>query len=125
MLKILVKGDYKPTRSYLKKVKNFNITSFLQQCGMDGVRALQQATPKDTGKTAESWHYEINKKNNNITLSWHNDNTSNNIPIVILLQYGHVTINGSFVEGRDFINPALEPIFNKIVKTVGQYIAKP
>ena len=78
--------------------------------------ALSSATPVDSGETAASWYYEITNKNNTITISFHNSNIQNGVPIAILLQYGHGTGTGGWVQGRDYINPAIQPIFDQIAE---------
>ena len=88
----------------------------LDKFGRAGVVALQQATPKDTGLTAASWDYKIERSSGSVRISFHNSNIQNGIPIAILLQYGHATRSGSFVEGRDYINPAIQPIFDQIAE---------
>ena len=84
--------------------------------GRAGVAALSSATPVDSGETAASWYYEITNKNNTITISFHNSNIQNGVPIAILLQYGHGTGTGGWVQGRDYINPAIQPIFDQIAE---------
>ena len=79
-----------------------------------GVKALEDATPRDTGKTASSWYYEIENQNGKATISFHNSNVENNVSIAVILQYGHGTRNGGWVEGRDYINPAVQPVFDDI-----------
>ena len=89
----------------------------LTKYGELGVKALKEATPKDTGLTAESWYYEIkfDRKNNNYTIEWKNSNcTEEGYQIAVMLQYGHATNNGGYVEGHDYINPTMEPIFKKL-----------
>lgn len=86
----------------------------LDKYGKEGVAALSAATPVDSGETANSWTYKIEKKNGKVTIGFHNTNIQNGAPIAILLQYGHGTKNGGWVEGRDYINPAIQPIFDKI-----------
>ena len=92
--------------------KNISLDSY----GVKGVEALRNATPKDTGLTANSWSYKIEKSNNNITISFENSNINDGVPIAIILQYGHGTRNGGWVEGYDYINPAIRPIFDELAK---------
>lgn len=114
MIKIRLKGDFKNTKKFFDGAKNKlpgRIRSVLNKYGQRGVAALQIYTPKDSGETANAWRYEIF----NLGIAWENTNTtSNGTPIAILLQYGHGTRNGGYVQGRDYINPALQPIFDEI-----------
>lgn len=115
MIKYQVKGDFSKTRKFLEHAKSKVGASNLDKYGEMGVKALMEATPKDTGETASHWKYKIVKDvNGNLTIEWHNDNLSNNVPIVIFIQYGHVTANGGFVPPNDFINPAMKPVFQEI-----------
>ena len=108
------KGDYSKTIKYLERIKRgVNIKS-LDKYAEEGVRALAAATPVDTGLTADSWHYKIEQKNGIIKISFCNSNIQNGVPIAIILQYGHGTRTGGWVEGRDYINPAIQPIFDKL-----------
>jgi hypothetical protein len=86
----------------------------LDKYGREGVTALASATPVETGKTASSWYYKIARDKGSITISFHNSNIQNGVPIAIILQYGHGTRNGGWVEGRDYINPAIQPLFDKL-----------
>lgn len=115
-------GDWSRTLGYLAK----SITNdegktqrILSQYGELGIQALRSATPKDTGITADEWNYNIVKTNNGYTLEFVNPHTTKDgTPIVILLQYGHGTRNGGYVTGRDYINPALRPIFDNIAEMI-------
>jgi len=120
------KGNFKKLNNFLEKsLEKFEIGN-LDKYGKQGVEALEQYTPKDTGKTSQSWSYKINRQNNDqiVTLSFHNSNINNGVPIAIILQYGHGTRNGGWVEGIDYINPALRPIFKKIVEEVWEEVRK-
>lgn len=116
MISFKQKGDFSKTTNFLKKSKQNNILRALEQYAEEGVKALSSATPVDTGKTANSWYYTIEKTNTAITLSFCNSNIQNGVPIAVILQYGHGTKNGGWVQGRDYINPAIQPIFDKIVE---------
>lgn len=116
MITFRQKGDFSKTSKYLKKLNKFNIDKILDSCCKQGVAALASATPVDTGLTAKSWYYEIEKKNGRYAVNFCNSNVNKHVPIAIILQYGHATGNGGWVEGRDYINPALKPIFDKIAK---------
>lgn len=112
-------GDFSKTENFLKKLTKNDIVSRLKKYGELGVQALANATPRDTGKTAESWTYRIVQTSRSIKLEWLNTNTTKEgIPIVIFIQYGHVTRSGGYVQGRDFINPAIRPIFDEIARNV-------
>lgn len=115
MIKFSQKGDYSKVTLYLKKLKKTSLINVLHKYGKAGVEALASATPKDTGYTATQWYYEIEIQNGVAKISFCNRNIINYIPIAIILQYGHATKNGGWVEGRDYINPALEPIFKDLV----------
>lgn len=114
MIKISLKGNFKNIEKFFDGAKNRlpqRIRSVLDRYGRQGVAALQMYTPKDSGETANSWKYEIF----NLGIAWSNTNvTGNGTPVAILLQYGHGTKNGGYVQGRDYINPALQPIFDEI-----------
>lgn len=109
------KGDFSKTTNYLKRMRQNNILKGLEMYAQEGVEALTKATPVDTGLTASSWYYKIETKNNSVTINFCNSNIQNGVPIAIILQYGHGTRNGGWVQGRDYINPAIQPIFDKIV----------
>ena len=117
MPKIIVfrqKGNFKSTERFLKRANRFNIDQLLERYGQEGVEALREATPKDTGLTANSWYYKVKKETDRITMIWSNSNIQNGVPIAVILQYGHGTRNGGYVEGIDYINPAMRPIFDRI-----------
>ena len=117
MPKIIVfrqKGSFKNTERFLKRANRFNIDQLLERYGQEGVEALREATPKDTGLTANSWYYKVKKETDRITITWSNSNIQNGVPIAVILQYGHATRNGGYVEGIDYINPAMRPIFDRI-----------
>lgn len=116
MLTIHQKGSFDKATKYLIKLKMFKIDAILRRYGEKGVAALQSTTPKDTGLTSESWYYEIQRSNGSVAIAFYNSNVQNGIPIAIILQYGHGTGTGGWVEGRDYINPALRPIFDGIAE---------
>lgn len=107
-------GDFSKTIKFLERAKQIVHISDLDRYGRAGVAALKSATPVDTGLTADSWYYEIKNKNGSVEISFNNSNIQNGVPIAIILQYGHATRNGGWVQGRDYINPAIQPIFDKI-----------
>lgn len=118
------KGDFSKTTKFLTKLKqNVDISTF-EKYGKKGVAALTSATPVDSGLTANSWYYKIEKTNDSISLLFCNSNIQNGVPIAVILQYGHGTRNGGWVQGRDYINPAIQPIFDQIVKEAWGEVTK-
>ena len=118
------KGDFSKTTNFLTKLKHKRILDSFDKYGKEGVAALASATPVDTGLTAHSWYYKIEQTNTSITLQFCNSNVQNGIPIAIILQYGHGTRNGGWVEGRDYINPAIQPLFDRIVNEAWGEVTK-
>lgn len=118
MISVKQKGDFSKLTRYLEKVKGVFKLSILDKYGREGVAALSSATPIDSGETANSWHYKVERKNNTASIAFYNSNIQNGVPIAIILQYGHGTRNGGWVEGRDYINPAIQPIFDRILADV-------
>ena len=116
MIKITQKGDFKKATSYLEKLKGVIQLSSFDKYGQAGVNALSSATPVDSGKTANSWYYKIERTKNTISITFYNSNINKGVPIAIILQYGHGTGTGGWVEGRDYINPAIQPIFDKMAE---------
>lgn len=114
MIGIRQKGDFSKATHYFERVARRGKTINLDKFGQEGVAALSAATPVDTGLTASSWYYVIEQKDGRISIEFCNSNIQNGVPIAIILQYGHGTRNGGWVEGRDYINPSLQPIFDKI-----------
>lgn len=111
-------GSFNKTEQFLKKANKASKTIDLTKYGEKGVAALQAATPTRTGKTASSWYYKIEKSGSTITLSFLNSNVNQGVPIAIILQYGHGTNNGGWVQGRDYINPALRPVFDEMAEAI-------
>ncbi len=124
MISFRQKGDFSKLTGYLEKVKDAVKLGDLNRFGREGVKALSSATPKDTGLTADSWYYEIERTNNSVTISFKNSNIHNGVPIAIILQYGHGTRNGGYVEGIDYINPAIKPLFEKIANDAWEEVTK-
>lgn len=118
MIEFIHKGDFKHIEAFFAKTLKLKpaIRIILNKYGKLGVEALKEATPKDTGKTSESWSYEVVEDHSgNLKIVWHNSNLGNGwAPIAILLQYGHATGNGGYVEGQDYINPAIDKIFHRL-----------
>lgn len=120
------KGDFSKVTRYLEKAqKGINVRS-LDKYAREGVTALSNATPVDTGLTANSWYYEIeqDRRNGVVRISFCNSNIQRGVPIAIILQYGHTTRNGGWVEGRDYINPAIQPIFDEITKKAWKEVSE-
>lgn len=118
------KGDFSQTVKFLKKANTDRILACLEKYGREGVAALASATPVDTGNTAKSWYYTIEKTKNTAKITFGNSNIQNGIPVAILLQYGHGTGTGGWVQGRDYINPAIQPIFDKIADAAWKEVTK-
>lgn len=116
MISFTQKGDFRKVTRYLENVKEKARIGILDKYGAEGVKALSAATPIESGKTASSWYYRIVRSNGSVKLEFLNSNVNDGVPIAIILQYGHGTNNGGWVEGRDYINPAIRPIFDKIVE---------
>lgn len=114
MITIKHKGDFKKTDNFLAKILKRDYVSVLNKYGQQGVAALSSATPVDTGLTANSWSYEIVEDSSGIKIYWKNSNIVKGVPIAVILQYGHGTGTGGYVEGTDYINPALKSVFEKI-----------
>ena len=124
MISFRQKGDFSKLTSFLEKAKESVKIGDLDKYGREGVAALSSATPIDSGKTANSWSYEITNKNGSVTISFNNSNIQNGVPIAIILQYGHGTKNGGWVQGRDYINPAIQPVFDEIVNNAWREVTK-
>jgi hypothetical protein len=114
MIRFTHKGDFRQTEKFLRNAKNRSYRDVLEQLGQKGVNALANATPVDSGKTASSWSYSIEESSGSIAIVWSNSNVNKGLNIAVLLQYGHGTRNGGYVQGRDYINPAIQPIFDEI-----------
>ena len=124
MISFRHKGDFSKLTSFLERAKETVYLGDLNKYGRQGVAALASATPVDTGKTASSWSYKIENSNGSISISFENSNVQDGVPIAIILQYGHGTRNGGWVEGRDYINPAIQPIFDQIVNDAWKEVTK-
>ena len=124
MISFRQKGDFKKFTRYLERLKSAVHLSTLDKYGKEGVAALASATPIDSGETASSWYYEVKNYKNSVAIEFLNSNIQNGVPIAIILQYGHATKNGGWVEGRDYINPAIQPIFDKIANEAWKEVTK-
>lgn len=117
-------GDFKKSLTFLTHLRTRNIRPILEKYGQKGVEALAEATPKATGKTAASWSYEIKMEKTGAVLSWKNANIVDGVPIAVILQYGHSTRNGGYVQGVDYINPAMKPVFDAIRDELWKEVTK-
>lgn len=117
-------GDFSKTQRFLERCKEVVKLGDLDKFGKAGVEALRSATPKDTGKTADSWNYNIIRKNGSVTIEWVNSNVVDGVNIAVILQYGHGTRTGGYVQGRDYINPAIQPIFDEIANDAWKEVTK-
>ena len=124
MITFRQKGDFSKFNKYLERVKRAAKMSILDKYGREGVAALASATPVDTGKTASSWYYRIDNKPGSISITFNNSNIQNGVPIAIILHYGHATGNGGWVEGRDYINKAIQPVFDKLANEAWREVTK-
>lgn len=115
MISFTHKGDFSKLDSFLNNLKGMFRASDLDKYGKRGVQALSIATPKDSGNTAGSWYYKIEKTSSGFALQFCNSNVNDGVPIAVILQYGHGTGTGGWVEGYDYINPAIQPIFDEII----------
>ena len=116
MIVLSSKGDFSKATRYFERLKETAKLGVLDKYGREGVAALSSATPVETGLTANSWTYKIQLSESSASIEFHNSNINNGVPIAIILQYGHGTGTGGLVEGRDYINPAIRPVFDKIVE---------
>lgn len=117
-------GDFKNTERFLKRASNIRFEDILRRFGEEGVNALASATPIETGLTSSSWTYKITDTGDTVRIGWDNTNENKGVNIAVILQYGHGTRNGGWVEGRDYINPAIAPIFDKIADEAWKEVTK-
>lgn len=124
MIKLSSKGDFSKTIKSLNNMKKLKFERILSRYAEEGVRALRSATPTDSGLTANSWSYTIESKKNACIIHWTNSNVNKGVNIAVILQYGHGTRNGGYVAGRDYINPALRPVFDKMAENAWMEVVK-
>ena len=124
MISFRQKGDFSKFTRYLERAKEVARLSILDKYGREGVADLASATSADSGETANSWFYEIKHTNRSATISFCNSHINKGVPIAIILQYGHGTGTGGWVEGRDYINPAIQPVFDRIVNDAWKEVTK-
>lgn len=124
MIRFRQKGDFTKTERFLGRLKNGIRLADLDKYGRAGVAALSSATPVKTGLTASSWYYKIERNRDSIRIVFCNSNLQNGVPIAVILQYGHGTGTGGWVEGRDYINPAIQPVFDQIADSAWKEVTK-
>ena len=124
MISFRHKGDFSKFTRFLEKAKETVRIGDLDRYGREGVAALASATPVDSGQTAKSWYYEIQQSQGSVTITFNNSHINAGVPIAIILQYGHGTGTGGWVQGRDYINPAIQPIFDKLANDAWREVTK-
>ncbi len=124
MITIESQGDWKMTRNWFDRMTKLDLALIMNQFGKEGVSALKAATPSKSGETAASWDYEVTRKGNNWKITWTNSHVNKGANIAVLIQYGHGTRNGGYVVGRDYINPAIRPVFDKIAAKAWKEVTK-
>lgn len=125
-IKFTQRGSFSKTNAFLQRLKSAEYLAQLEKFGQIGADALKSATPEETGDTANAWTYEIIKRPGYYSIQWENTNTEEpgHIPIAVLIQYGHGTRHGGFVQGRDYINPAMRPIFDQIASDMWKEVTR-
>ena len=124
MISFRQKGDFSKLSKYFERVKEAAKIGVLDKYGQEGVAALSSATPVDSGQTANSWYYEIKRQNGSVSIVFNNSHINKGVPIAIILPYGHGTGTGGWVQGRDYINPAIRPIFDRIAEDAWKEVTK-
>lgn len=124
MIRFKQKGDFKNLESFLNRAGKFDMRTFLEKYGREGVEALRSNTPIDSGLTASSWDYYIDTNKRTSKIVWTNTHNISGVNIAIILQYGHATKNGGYVQGQDYINPAIRPIMDKIADDVWREVCR-
>lgn len=124
MITIESQGEWKLTRNWFDRMTKLDLALIMNQFGKEGVSALAAATPSRSGLTSKSWNYEVTRKGNNWKITWTNLNVNKGANIAVLIQYGHGTRNGGYVVGRDYINPAIRPVFDKIAQKAWKEVTR-
>lgn len=124
MITIESQGEWKLTRNWFDRMTKLDLALIMNQFGKEGVYALAAATPSRSGLTSKSWNYEVTRKGNNWKITWTNSNVNKGANIAVLIQYGHGTRNGGYVVGRDYINPAIRPVFDKIAQKAWKEVTR-
>ena len=118
MISFDVSGDFRTTEDLLRKLSKLDVLELMRSFGEEGVAALSSATPTDTGLAAGSWSYDVQVSGGVYSISWTNTDVESDFPVALMLQYGYATGTGGYVQGRDYINPAMRPIFDRIANRV-------
>ena len=124
MFKLVSKGDWSKTSNWLKQMQKIFKNSSFDKYGRVGVIALESATPKETGATANAWYYDVEKSSNQVSIIWKNKNEPNGFPVAVMLQFGHGTGTGGYVRGIDYINPAMRPVFEEIAEDLWREVTQ-
>lgn len=124
MIRLTSKGDFSKATKYFERLKEASRLKVLEKYGQAGVDALSSATPVESGLTASSWSYEIHRQNGGASIDFYNSNVNKGVNIAIILQYGHGTGTGGWVQGRDYINPAIQPIFDQMVEEAWREVTR-
>lgn len=124
MVRCIVRGDFKNTTNFIKRIRKLDFEHVLTKYAEEGVKALASATPVRTGKTASSWSYEIKKERKQVAIYWTNSNIIDYVPIAVIIDYGHATQSGAYVSGRHYISPAIRPIFDQIAEAAWKEVTK-
>ncbi len=124
MIKFTQKGDFSKTERYLSRLKALELNAILNKYGTLGVNILSNATPTDSGETAQSWYYTVVQRPGYYSIRWHNRHENDGVPIAVILQYGHGTGTGGYVQGRDYINPAVRPLFEEMLDLAWKEVTK-
>lgn len=121
-IKITSSGSFDKTRAYLERLKMLKFDAILENYGQKGVDALRAATPRDTGELVNSWSYRIERGNGLAKIEWHNSDLEGGYNVALLVQYGHGTNHGGYVPPHDYINPAMDPIFEELARQIGEEV---
>ncbi len=124
MIRFKQKGDFKNLESFLNRAGKFDMRTLLDRYGREGVEALRSNTQIDSGLTASSWDYYVDTNKRTSKIVWTNTHNISGVNIAIILQYGHATKNGGYVQGQDYINPAIRPIMDKIADDVWREVCR-
>lgn len=124
LIRLSSKGDYLKTEGFLRNAVKFNIRDIMEKFARQGVEALRNATPFEYGTTANSWTYDIEVENGKTSITWSNTHVNKGVNIALILQYGHGTGTGGYIQGRDYINPAIRPVFDDIANNAWREVTK-
>lgn len=124
MIKFTEKGNFNRTERYLRRLKALELDAILNKYGQMGQNILANATPVESGETAQSWYYTIVQRPGYYSIRWHNRHQNDGVPIAVILQYGHGTGTGGYVQGRDYINPAVKPLFEEMANNAWREVTR-